>query len=259
MKNKKLPWIATYWDNEDGRIDGKRKEMVSISFSVGVFDKKWTTMFSARTDKVEKNIYITTNGTLSEINLQYFDMAWKFYEGREMPYRDMRHGCTRPTFESRPDKLIEVMTSYKDHPFVQRCMHGPEKFHVAADTWFAVESGRVEEYKYPIEEDKYPGQSEISSMQLRFDTLEDAQEWLKEVEVLMQMTSKQIEAYHVAVKYHNQASTLQLALAIENATGEEVKVVKETNKQDYINKMIEISRKEIPTMSDEECETFYLK
>lgn len=159
-------------------IDDEEEEkggVVEMHLSVPIFSDKWTTFFSCRRSKInDKGIYETIGGC-DELELKYFDIVWKKYEGREMPWREMKNGrftgpvggpC-RPEFKVHPQELIDALTYFQNSSFVTK-----------------FEKGKKKRY-YRGKPDPDPNREEISKMSLEFQSEEDASDWLDDLEYLI--------------------------------------------------------------------------
>ncbi len=152
-------------------IDKEKGVTLKISLSVPVFSEKWTTFFGCKKYKSDEDGKYKVIGGCDELELKYYDIVWKKYEGVEMPWRDMRNGrfsgpsgggC-RPEFKIYPRDLINSLEHFKNGSFVTKFKKGLGKM------YYSEKKGEI---------DPFPNKEEISEMELEFQSSEDAFDWL---------------------------------------------------------------------------------
>lgn len=176
-----MKYLKSYNESleEDEDEEEEKGGFVEVHLTVPVFSDKWTTFFSCRRSKTNDRGQYEIIGGCDELELRYFDIVWKRYEGKEMPCRDMVDGrfsgpvggpC-RPEFKVYPKELIDALSYFKNISFVTKFESGLKKMY------------------YKGKSNPFPDKEEISKMSLEFQNEEDAFDWLNDLEYLM-ITSK---------------------------------------------------------------------
>lgn len=147
--------------------------MIEIHVTVPLFpekpETKWTTFFGCKFVKEGSSRH---GDDCYEIEVKYFDIVWKKYKGKEMPYRDGKYGPCRPEFDEYPKELIDALTILS-----------------SSATKFVKSSSKMYYRRFGDDDislkDPCPDKEEISEMVLKFSCIEDAKDWLDDLEYLM--------------------------------------------------------------------------
>lgn len=160
--------------NESSLLRNITDEVIEFHLSVPLYlGGKWTTFFSAsKTYKVNG-----TSRDLDDLELRYYNIVWKKYEGIEMPYPDMEYGPTRPEFSRYPIELIDTLTEISKSIATDFTKSTNKKY---------VRGNRRDPNDYREREvDRFPEKEEISNISLKFSDLESANDWLDDLEYLL--------------------------------------------------------------------------